>query len=267
MALIDSTCSKDSNDILFVICGLINQKIWFSEDLDEFWFKFLFESCFKSGTATCLLLIGAYRFGQIRSVDRRIWSDMDGSDRTVPFRFKWSVWFTGSRSNSYDLKEGSSPVWARVPARKVWRGGSGSTPATLQWLLDDGDATTASRRRWCHDKMQEDEADSGAWSSSSIASREREGGRLEAARVHVHFGRQGCARSATSLGEQRAWEGAPCRGEADREEEEDGGSPAVANFAGRARRCQGCRREVPPCLVDVFGREQRRSREVFWGYL
>jgi hypothetical protein len=68
----DTTLHKDSIDILFAIFWVTDQKIWFIKVLDEIWFQILFESCFKSGAATCLLLIGAYRFGRICDVDRRI---------------------------------------------------------------------------------------------------------------------------------------------------------------------------------------------------
>jgi hypothetical protein len=36
-ALMDSTHSKDSNDILFVIFGPIDQKIWILQDSIEIW--------------------------------------------------------------------------------------------------------------------------------------------------------------------------------------------------------------------------------------
>jgi hypothetical protein len=39
MALMDSTCSKDSIDILFVIFRITDQKIWFIKVLDEIWFQ------------------------------------------------------------------------------------------------------------------------------------------------------------------------------------------------------------------------------------
>jgi hypothetical protein len=41
IVLLDSRCSKDSNGISFIIFGPTDQKIWFSEDLDQFWFQIL----------------------------------------------------------------------------------------------------------------------------------------------------------------------------------------------------------------------------------
>jgi hypothetical protein len=43
----DSTRSKDSIDVLFVIFGRRNQKLWFSEDWTEFWFENKFEFLFE----------------------------------------------------------------------------------------------------------------------------------------------------------------------------------------------------------------------------
>jgi hypothetical protein len=45
--------------------------------------------------------------------------------------------------------------------------------------VDGGGVTATPGQRRRHDKMQEGAADSGAWSSSSIASRQGEGRRLE----------------------------------------------------------------------------------------
>jgi hypothetical protein len=35
----DSTCSKDSNGILFVKFRVTDQKLWISKDMDEIWFE------------------------------------------------------------------------------------------------------------------------------------------------------------------------------------------------------------------------------------
>jgi hypothetical protein len=47
MVLMDSTCIKDSNGILFVIFGLMDQKIWISEVWTKFWFENKFEILFE----------------------------------------------------------------------------------------------------------------------------------------------------------------------------------------------------------------------------
>jgi hypothetical protein len=48
IVLLDCTFPKDSNEILFVIFGPTDQKIWILQDWIEFWFKFLFEIDFDS---------------------------------------------------------------------------------------------------------------------------------------------------------------------------------------------------------------------------
>jgi hypothetical protein len=65
MALLDSTYPKVSNDILFVIFGRRNQKIWISKDLDEIWFQTSIWIEFKPRTDTCRVLTGRYQFGWI----------------------------------------------------------------------------------------------------------------------------------------------------------------------------------------------------------
>jgi hypothetical protein len=64
------------------------------QDLDEIWFEFLFESCFKSGAATWLSLIGPYRFGRIRVKGRRMLRGSDAQDLTVPIRLSDLIWTT-----------------------------------------------------------------------------------------------------------------------------------------------------------------------------
>jgi hypothetical protein len=62
-ALLDSTYSKDSNDILFVIFGPRNQKIWFFKDLAKIRFEFLIWTLIDLGADTWPCLIAPYRFG------------------------------------------------------------------------------------------------------------------------------------------------------------------------------------------------------------
>jgi hypothetical protein len=66
MALMDSTCLKDSNGILFVNFGLMDQKIWIFEVWTEFWFENKFEILFEfrlSHEPPC----GAFLFADIVS--------------------------------------------------------------------------------------------------------------------------------------------------------------------------------------------------------
>jgi hypothetical protein len=70
MVLLDSTHSKVSNDILFVIFGPMNQKIWIIQYWTEFRFEILFYICFESEQATCRFLISRYQFRRIRVLVR-----------------------------------------------------------------------------------------------------------------------------------------------------------------------------------------------------
>jgi hypothetical protein len=67
---------------------------------------------------------------------------------------------------------------------------------------EDGVTATPGRRR-CHDEMQEDEADLGAWSSYSIASRQGGGRRLEAALASGGSGDRRRCRSGASWGKPK----------------------------------------------------------------
>jgi hypothetical protein len=64
-APLDSTCSKDSNGILFVIFGCRDQKIWIIQDLTAFWFEILFWIYFDSEANTWRVLIRGYWFMRI----------------------------------------------------------------------------------------------------------------------------------------------------------------------------------------------------------
>jgi hypothetical protein len=66
----DSTHSKDSNDILFVIFGPIDQKIWILQDSIEIWFEILFWICFESEADTWRNIIGQYQFVWITVLGR-----------------------------------------------------------------------------------------------------------------------------------------------------------------------------------------------------
>jgi hypothetical protein len=84
MALLESTCLKVSNGILFVIFGHRNQKLWIMQDSIEIWSEFLFWISFKPKVAMWHVLIGGYRFGWIRVLSRRIKRDLHGPDLTIP---------------------------------------------------------------------------------------------------------------------------------------------------------------------------------------
>jgi hypothetical protein len=78
--LLDSTLSKDSNEILFVIFEPTDQKIWILQDWNGIWFENLFQICFGQRLATWQFMIGGYLFGWITSVVRCIKRGLDGSD-------------------------------------------------------------------------------------------------------------------------------------------------------------------------------------------
>jgi hypothetical protein len=83
---LDSTHSKDSNEVSFVIFGSTEQKLWFFKDLDQIWFENLFEICSGSDRATWRYGIRWYRFVRIKNWGRWIWVDVDARDQSVPVR-------------------------------------------------------------------------------------------------------------------------------------------------------------------------------------
>jgi hypothetical protein len=66
----DSTVYKLSNDILFVIFGPMNRKIWNLQDSTEFWFEFVIWILFESETDTWRDIIRRYRFMRISNMSR-----------------------------------------------------------------------------------------------------------------------------------------------------------------------------------------------------
>jgi hypothetical protein len=86
IVLLDSRCSKDSNEILFVIFGLTERKLWIFKDSIEIWSEILNRNSFEPEIDMCRSVTGRYRFGWIAVVERRIKRWSDGSDRPVPFR-------------------------------------------------------------------------------------------------------------------------------------------------------------------------------------
>jgi hypothetical protein len=95
----DSTCSKDSNGILFVFFWVTDQKLWIIKLWTKFRFKFLFWTYFESEQATWPFLTGAYWFGWIKVRGRRILRWSDAQDFTVPIRLSDLIWTTWSWSD------------------------------------------------------------------------------------------------------------------------------------------------------------------------
>jgi hypothetical protein len=117
IVLLDSVFPKYSNEVLFVIFGLMKWKIWFLQDWIEIWFL---NSILDSG----------FNWG----------SHVANSDKLIPFRvdqvsgpldLKWSVWLgsictdsvsdllwaNGSGSDGSQRMRGRAYREARVPAR------------------------------------------------------------------------------------------------------------------------------------------------------
>jgi hypothetical protein len=101
-ALLDSTHSKDSNDILFAIFRVTDQKIWFIKVLDQIWFQILIRICFKSreGHVACsywCIPVRADRWCGASDLSQIWWTRLIDT-----LSLKWSVRVTGSRSNGHD---------------------------------------------------------------------------------------------------------------------------------------------------------------------
>jgi hypothetical protein len=85
IVLRDSTSFKDSNGISFVIFGPTDQKIWFSEDLDQFWFQNLNRNRFKTGGSR-----GRFLLARTGSTGSRLWivgSKVIWTHRISPYLF------------------------------------------------------------------------------------------------------------------------------------------------------------------------------------
>jgi hypothetical protein len=170
IVLLDSICPKDSNDISFAIFGSIEQKLWFSEDLDQIWFQIPIRvSVLSSG---CHVLCSDW------SIPFRV-------DRVLqPLDLMWYGW-TRSKDNcsvsdlSWSFGSWSDGVWARkriltglarFPTSSGDVAARDRTPAMLRWspIADgelDGDQWDAGKTR--------------AWTASLIASSSRSEDRLE----------------------------------------------------------------------------------------
>jgi hypothetical protein len=122
----NSTCSKVSNGILFVIFGLTNQQIWILQDLNKIWFRILIWIYFDPRLATWSLPIGPYRFGRIRSGRRWILSDLDGPDAPITVRLSYQS-VALDRDLTIEIKEGKAhrnqvrvPMTTAGETARVW---------------------------------------------------------------------------------------------------------------------------------------------------
>jgi hypothetical protein len=81
----DSRCSKDSNGILFAIFGCRDQKIWFSEDLDQIWFEIWVWNLFEPEQMRAWHVAYCYSSVPVRMDHQRGALDLKGIGR---------IWFT-----------------------------------------------------------------------------------------------------------------------------------------------------------------------------
>jgi hypothetical protein len=84
MALLDSTCFKVFNGILFVIFRVTDQKLWFFKVSAQIWFNFYIEFLFDLEKATWRYGIRRYQFGWIAIQKCWILSDLDARDLLIP---------------------------------------------------------------------------------------------------------------------------------------------------------------------------------------
>jgi hypothetical protein len=166
----DSTCSKESNDTFFVIFRCTVWKIWFSEDLNEIWFKFLFEFCFKTERATWRYGIHRYRFGWIRPEDHWILVDLGGQDQLIPLRVSDLLGALGSWLDGEKRKKREGVPRVRVESSPVRSAAGFQAPAMLRWVLGDGVTTMSFRTEWWprsfdwHRRLFPDGGEGGDWS-------------------------------------------------------------------------------------------------------
>jgi hypothetical protein len=158
-ALINSTCSKDSSGILFVIFGCRDQKIWIIQEWTQFWFLNSNLNLFWSGAGH------VSRFNS--SVPVRVDNEQEPSDvkwsghpRLIHIPLgKWSVRDHWIQIGWTRLKgEGLTMVRVRVSVtgEKFQPGAARvQTPACFWWFLGNGETTMKcgrSRRSWERDR-------------------------------------------------------------------------------------------------------------------
>jgi hypothetical protein len=134
----DSRSLKDSNGISFVIFGLINRKIWFFKDLDQFWLEKPIWILFRSKAGHVAQSYSLIPFRADKDCDP---SDLMRSERlrfTRTHSLKWidlRRWIGIRRSRS--SRGGGAHRRARVPSPAM-RSGTG-----IGWWRASGDP-----RRW-----------------------------------------------------------------------------------------------------------------------
>jgi hypothetical protein len=144
----DSRSLKDSNEILFVIFRVTDQKLWFLQDWNGIWFENLFGILFEHRQATWRVLISWYRFGWICTEGRRIKRETNAPDLRIPLRVSDLILATRSRSNGRGHRGEGSP-WKHTDGevRRVWRSTTGCSGDLLAlgrsgrgagWCREDG---------------------------------------------------------------------------------------------------------------------------------
>jgi hypothetical protein len=174
----DSTLSKDSNEITFAIFGSTEHKIWILQDWTEIWFK-----------------VSKSKFVWTR--DRHVFY----SDWLIPFRvdhdlksldLKWSGRIRSICTAS--VKWSVRAVWFRSDGRR-WKGGSAHSEVRVSGYLrrgsgqmvDAGEVLVVSWGEGEVDEERRDEAVQMTGMARSIASWRGRTVRLEAARASVAF--------------------------------------------------------------------------------
>jgi hypothetical protein len=156
------------------------------------------------------------------------------------------------------IKERGAHRCARVSARNCRRG--------MQTLIF-GELARISGQRRGYDGVQLDKRDPMVVMACLIASRWREGWRLERHRWWCALGAWGLHRSVAFWIEASGQGDAPEGVEEDRRERGMRGSPISSATSGDGGGNYRLWRQIPRCLIDVFEKEQKGSRKGTWGYL
>jgi hypothetical protein len=142
MALLDSTCYKISNGILFVIFWIVVWKIWFSKVLTKNRFENWIRILFRSETDTWRNGICWYRFGWITNVGRRILRRSNAQDRSVPFHFSDLLGSLDQDPTVKIKRERERVPRVRFPAWKSSEAARRRAPATFWRFLYEGKGTS-----------------------------------------------------------------------------------------------------------------------------
>jgi hypothetical protein len=233
IALLDSKCSKDSNEISFVIFGPTDQMIWILQDLDQFWFG--------TSIRISVLTEGCH----VAHHDWPILIRLDHELRPLDLMLiGWTRWLhtcslkwinPGHLINIGRTREsGKEPHRVRVPVNF-----SGEVCALES---NSNDAPVGSGRRRRCDGLQRGVTVSGTWSLLSISSCRGRGRPLETGACRWSSGFTRGRRSAAVKTRKRGQGGAPGRGRKVGGEKEESGSPWAPNRSGDARRHAELRR-------------------------